>query len=1118
MMYKCQTYCGCALIAILVSRMPPALAEPLRGIELDPNAPESVVRAFAGSGINTLVVPYLKQGDLNDPTFVQSLSRWGRLAGKYKLRCLVAIRLFGPSDYTGAEGSFVGGVEALVGGAPCVSPADPNYWSKVVTPRVRRIAELAKRNGLSGALFDYQATLSGMEYNAVFCFSDLCWHAFVRARRGGDEKMLKFGTRERVNWVQTSLDGGDYYALLSELVEAEMRKTVRAARELLPDMVIGVYGCWDTWFYRGVIRAASEGGGDGGDKNLPPAVFAEHEHASLAKLLPFLKTGWKKANLSFMSVARLPLDYYLPNDVQNQIADAELGEVGFLLTSTDSLWRAVADLYHVYPPNGSASAFAAAIRGGLAGQPAERHLLFNKPHYTQWLPRLAVLHGQGLSGLFSDVIKRLAQSFQLTTLQLDASHPEQWCSSLSLCDIIAVLPGAGMTNPKGLSQAAPAIERFLRNGGLVFLMNAGDGRDAGWFVSHSPRFALEGEPKSGLKQAWLANEGNGLLATPIYAEKVPPTGVHFRSFAPQYEPLAKDDLGGAYLLKQEVGRGLLIVSAGPVVSTDLMANAFLHLRRRGEVFNVGLLPGADTVRFGQNDLVLGVAELPESAGNLDVAVDLIDAGGKVSTQQFSNVSVGGDGLRIPVRYTATREGVGNAVVSLADPADGALLRRFSFPLLHDQRVEVLPDKNYYTTEPQAVLRFRFADKALAIASVQIALAGVDLRPELTGDDVRLAKVAIAGLKPGEHRLDVSFLLDGKTVCTRVATIRKEPPFPGAVKILYHQYCILEVDGRPLFPYGCYGIGEAQEGELVQLGINTTIGGNPGKGNKLWVAGQGLAGWALSKDWPRERVLETLRGEGYGRLLSWYMYDEPELNGQSPDFVHGVYEAGRRKDPYHPQMVVYVGSAGYPHYPDYMPAADCHMMDHYPLPYLAPATYGMYLRKVTEAARGTRNVWGVPQCFDWREIGTAFGPFTKESLHPNGREALNYIYQSIVEGAGAITFWTYRYVVEDPRRRGPFLKALAEGAKLTDLVVRGTLVGSPQVRPFSAQVRCRSFRIGNEVYIVAANYLERKAEVEFSASYLKQGSLRQHLPIPRQLEALKDTFEPLEGKVYVVTSP
>jgi hypothetical protein len=331
-------------------------------------------------------------------------------------------------------------------------------------------------------------------------------------------------------------------------------------------------------------------------------------------------------------------------------------------------------------------------------------------------------------------------------------------------------------------------------------------------------------------------------------------------------------------------------------------------------------------------------------------------------------------------------------------------------------------------------------------------------------------------------------------------------------MLYHRSCVLEVDGKPFFPFGCYG---GQDAGLDKLGANATVSGSPGKDGKLRYAPHDLRRWALSDEWTVEKVRKALRGDRYKRLLSWYMFDEPALNDHSPDDVGRYYEAGRAKDPYHPQMLVYVGSATYPLYPDYMPVSDCHMMDHYPLPYFAPDTYGRFLREVTHAARGRRNVWGVPQCFDWREIGSAIGPYKKEDLHPRGPEALNYVYQSIVEGAGAITFWTFRFIAADPVRYEPFKKALAEGAKITQLVTSGEVVRSPRIKPFCEQVRCRTFKVGNEIYIVAVNVLPRKAIVEFSAPYLKGKKLHQYLPGPRQLTSLGDAFEPLQGKVYVV---
>ena len=82
----------------------PGAAEPLRGLELHPDAPESVIQAFAKHGINSLVIDFRRQADLDERSFVESVALWGKRAKQHGLRCYLAVRLFGPRDYTGAKG------------------------------------------------------------------------------------------------------------------------------------------------------------------------------------------------------------------------------------------------------------------------------------------------------------------------------------------------------------------------------------------------------------------------------------------------------------------------------------------------------------------------------------------------------------------------------------------------------------------------------------------------------------------------------------------------------------------------------------------------------------------------------------------------------------------------------------------------------------------------------------------------------------------------------------------------------------------------------------------------------------------------------------------------------
>ncbi|MBN1342269.1 MAG: hypothetical protein JXQ73_06295 [Phycisphaerae bacterium] len=1097
------------LAAVVLFGGEPSLAEPLRGIELNPDAPESAVATFAKGGINALVIDFRRQADLTESSFVESVARWGKLAKRYGLRCYLAVRLFGPSDYTGAKGNFVGGVEGITFMRPCVCPADGNYWEQVVVPRVRRIGELGNEHGLAGALFDYQATLSGNEYNYTYCFSDLCWHAFIKARHAGDDKLLKMDPRARVSWVRRPGNGASYYAFLTDLVRNEMAKAIDAAQSTLAGMELGVYGFWDTWFYRGIAGATTA------RQNTSPAVMAELERTSLGQMLPLLTPDWERAGLRLQPVARLPLDYYGPADVQNEIAGVDRDRVGFLLTATDALWRRKTDDFHVYPPNGSPAAFASAVREGLEGERTGPSILFNETHILQYMPRVGLVHGGGLSAIVSGLVEQLAGSYQIPTLRLDARHPERWSHVLSFCKAIVVLPGAAGANPEALAAAAPAFERYVKNGGILIVLNAASTGGIDWLAHHDSAFACEGERRFSSKQAWLDNEGRALLGSPILIGRLPPAGVRFKSFSPRYRALAKDDEGRAYLLAQDVGCGTLLAAAGPLIPFELLANAYFRQCVRGEIFRTGLLPEDKPLRFGANDLVLGVAEVPETAVNVNVLVDVIGTNGDRSTHELFDVSIAGDGLRVPICYQAADEGAGRIIVTITDPVDGSLLCRRFIRLLHDERVEILPDKNYYTTEPNVLLRLRYVDASLRSADVRFELDGRDPISKLTGDSPRFAEIPIAALQPGDHKLDVAFLHDGQPIYARSLTVRKELPYPFAAKTLRHRNCLLEVAGKPFFAYGCIG---GMGPRIEATGANTTIGGEPGATGKLRCPSWAMKGWALGDEWPADKVQAEVRGEKYRNLLLWYMDNEPMLHSRTPEYLRTVYEKARAKDPYHPQMIVYLGSGSYPHYPDLMSVTDIQTMNHYPLPYWASDTFAKYLGKLVETARGRRTVWAAPQCFDWREIGVAFGPYRKEDLHPSKELALNYVYQSVIEGASALTFsYTHQYISADPRRYGPFLEAVTEGAKLADIVTKGEPIPSPVAAPLGAHVCCRAFRVGDEIYVVAANYLPRKADVMFDAPYLKGKTWRRHLPEASEPMAPRDTLEPLEGKVYVIAA-
>ena len=1107
-MRNCFDYSIIAAIVLCLYCSLAVGAEPVRGIELDPQAPEHVVACFADSGVNTIVVPFRRQGDLEDKTFQQNLARWGELAKKQGMRCLIALRLFGPSEYTGCTGSYRKGKEAVAGGSPCVCPTEEAYWTEFAAPRVRRVAELAAANGLSGVLFEFSPTLSGHEYNSNFCYCSACWKRFVQEECDGNEDLLALDFRKCLDWMRTSGRASAYFACLARVPQEEMRKAAQAALEAFPEMEMGIYSYWDAWFHHAIGRGMSEAGAR------PHLALTEYEKQSVGAFRHLLERHWGEAGLDASPTSILPVDYYLPRDVQNQIAALGNSGHGFLLTATNSLWNQVQDYFHIYPAHGSPESFARAIKRGLSGECEGKPVVFNEPQGRQPLPHLALIHGGGVADALSELVVRMAEAYQLPCSRLDATQLGEWVHILSAFKVVVLLPGVCAASPDDFAEAAPHFRRYLDNGGVLLALNAADENQLGWLTACDDRFALEGELKFGLKQAWLDTE-TGVMTDPISIGALDPMMMHFKSRADAYVPLAKDDQDCAYVVMQHVGRGMLLATAGPTVSTELIANAWFNFRRRGESVNIGLIPGSERIHFGKNALVIGVAEFAERASNVDVAVDVVDASGRAETRVLEDVSVAGDGVRVPLNYVADVEGAGRVVVTLSDPVDGALIRRAFVDIIHDQRVEALPDKNYYTDESEAHVRVTYFDTALMNASAQMAIDGTALEFAQSGTNPQFVSVPLAELSPGEHELSLSFELEGGAPYVTTTVLRVEKPYPNPVKVLFHRNCVLEVAGKPFFPLGCYGIDPDQAEELVALGVNTVVGGNPGGGGKLKVLTHDLRKWAFDDSLTADKLRDTLQGPEFANLLAYYMYDEPALWNQTPELLMRNHIAGRAKDPYHPQMSVYIGSLTYPLYPDYVPSGDCQMMDHYPLPYFEVEQLGDFLSKLADVCRDRVTVWSVPQCFDWREIGTAFGPYDTATLHPRGEEARNYVYQSIVAGAGAITFWTYRYAAQDPPRGEKLKAALAEGSKIAALVANGTVVPSPETKPFGARIRCRSFQVDDKTYVVAVNPTRREVGVEFRAPYLYGKKLKRWLPDTTDLAGFTDTFGPLDSKVYLV---
>lgn len=135
--------------------------------------------------------------------------------------------------------------------------------------------------------------------------------------------------------------------------------------------------------------------------------------------------------------------------------------------------------------------------------------------------------------------------------------------------------------------------------------------------------------------------------------------------------------------------------------------------------------------------------------------------------------------------------------------------------------------------------------------------------------------------------------------------------------------------------------------------------------------------------------EILRVKDHPALLSYYIADEPDGQGVSPEVLKRSYDLIHELDPYHPVSVVIISSLPARRYAD---TYDIIMADPYPIPNGPASSASDMIREIYEQMRYEKAVWLVPQVFGGGEI------WTRE---PSAREVRAMVYGSVLEGARGV---------------------------------------------------------------------------------------------------------------------
>ena len=117
---------------------------------------------------------------------------------------------------------------------------------------------------------------------------------------------------------------------------------------------------------------------------------------------------------------------------------------------------------------------------------------------------------------------------------------------------------------------------------------------------------------------------------------------------------------------------------------------------------------------------------------------------------------------------------------------------------------------------------------------------------------------------------------------------------GETRVTFNASGIAQVNGKPFFPIGIwtYEITPATLNDLRSKHFNTVIGNGfkPGDVDAIYKAGMMSVPFATK---------EYLPLKDHDGLLSWYVTDEPEGHGNTPDDIKKLREQLHQADPNHP---------------------------------------------------------------------------------------------------------------------------------------------------------------------------------------------------------------------------
>jgi len=334
---------------------------------------------------------------------------------------------------------------------------------------------------------------------------------------------------------------------------------------------------------------------------------------------------------------------------------------------------------------------------------------------------------------------------------------------------------------------------------------------------------------------------------------------------------------------------------------------------------------------------------------------------------------------------------------------------------------------------------------------------------------------------------------------------------------------LVVDGKPFFPFGFYAYWPLQE----RLAENEVVNGfnlispyhkilkeeiaqrkayldrcadlgikvNYNLCSLVGGGGVGTSRLNLSED----KLDDLLRKEiemfkEHPAILSWYIADEPVLNGINPELLESKYNLIKSIDKYHPISIVFMRpvKSG-----KYSKCLDIAMADPYPIPDY-PIT--LVSQRVEQLKKNLPDkvVWVVPQ---------AFGGSEWWKREPTRQEIRNMTYQAVISGATGIKYFVRNGLNSFPKSTVTWAECGAVALEIAEVVPQIlSAEDSPKIQCEQDDILVRAWQAEGLITILTANNINKPRKINLKFPEVPLNCKVRILSENREIDAVDGEFQ------------